>query len=416
MLSKRDTEKNLKISQSNNLILEKLIKVLLYFAVLLAIFPIPKQLYLHVLNASALFLVLIVNFLNKRVKLREGFTAYTSILLVWLLMSGLSILYAESKILSLQRTLVLYTAIIYTVAINVYIRDRNILDKIIKIFVISNVVHIVISLFEILTHKYLFTTHKDIIPSLIEKNNPISFFNNPNDLSIFLLFSSLMIFFLSKNILTRYAKWTIITLNLFLMFKSKARLAILTLMIAIAAYIFYKIRSYKWRKTIVYFAYVAVIGLALLAGIFVLQILDIESNDISLMQRLNYMKNGFLYLRDTNGFGIGAGNIPYYFENKPYYNVYGIFQMHNWWIETMVEYGVFFFALYFVWYIKSLFKSLKGMQRHFENEILGFTTVFYTCFVIAAVVPSTIYPFMWVWIINALVSLLLEKNYRFISD
>ena len=416
MLLKISTEENLKISQSNNLILEKVIKALLYFAVLLATFPIPKQLYIHVVNASVLSLVLISNFINKRVKFKDAFNSYTCILLVWLLMSAISVLYAESKILSIQRTMVIYTAITYTVAINIYIQNRQILDKIIRIFIVSNLVHVLISLFEILTNKYLFTSHKDIIPSLIEKNNPISFFNNPNDLSIFLLFCSLLVLFLSDNILARHDKQIILVINLFLMFKSEARIAILTSMIALASYIFFKIKSYKWRKAIAYFVYIAAIGFTLLFGIFLMQILDMESNDISLMQRLNYMKNGLLYLKDTSGFGIGAGNIPYYFTNKPYYNVYGIFQMHNWWIETMVEYGVFFFALYFTWYLKSLFRSLQGMLKYFENEVYGFLTAFYVCFVIAAIAPSTIYPFIWVWILNALASLLLEKNYRFTND
>jgi len=67
---------------------------------------------------------------------------------------------------------------------------------------------------------------------------------------------------------------------------------------------------------------------------------------------MNLIRNGLVFLSSTFGFGVGAGNIEYWMEHNPVYNTSSITNMHNWWIEILVAYGVIIFILYIVFFAK----------------------------------------------------------------
>jgi len=79
--------------------------------------------------------------------------------------------------------------------------------------------------------------------------------------------------------------------------------------------------------------------------------------------RINLIKNSLIFLGRTGGFGVGAGNVEYWMGNFPIYNTRGITNPHNWWDEILVDYGIFIFAGYILFYL-GLIARLYKIHRH----------------------------------------------------
>nr|BAL60203.1 hypothetical conserved protein [Candidatus Acetothermum autotrophicum] len=71
----------------------------------------------------------------------------------------------------------------------------------------------------------------------------------------------------------------------------------------------------------------------------------------SIGARINLIKNSLIFLIRTGGFGVGAGNAEYWMEHFQVYPTYSIINPHNWWVEILVQYGVFIFVGYLLFYL-----------------------------------------------------------------
>lgn len=72
--------------------------------------------------------------------------------------------------------------------------------------------------------------------------------------------------------------------------------------------------------------------------------------------RINLIKNSLIFLTRTGGFGVGAGNAEYWMEHFQVYPTYGITNPHNWWAEVLVQYGVFIFTSYLLFYLSLIIR------------------------------------------------------------
>jgi len=79
--------------------------------------------------------------------------------------------------------------------------------------------------------------------------------------------------------------------------------------------------------------------------------------------RINLAKNSLIFLGRTGGFGVGVGNAEYWMSNFPVYNTRGITNAHNWWDELLLDYGVFIFMGYVLFYLSLVAKLYKIYQR-----------------------------------------------------
>jgi len=82
--------------------------------------------------------------------------------------------------------------------------------------------------------------------------------------------------------------------------------------------------------------------------------------------RINLIKNSLVFLGRTAGFGVGAGNAEYWMSNFSVYDTRGITDPHNWWDELLVNYGIFIFAGYVLFYL-GLIRQLYRLHRHLSN-------------------------------------------------
>ena len=76
--------------------------------------------------------------------------------------------------------------------------------------------------------------------------------------------------------------------------------------------------------------------------------------------RASLIRNSFIFVIKSSGFGVGAGNAVYYMKNFAIYDIHGIPYIHNWWIKVLLEYGILIFVGYIMFYLILLFNLYKS--------------------------------------------------------
>jgi len=120
--------------------------------------------------------------------------------------------------------------------------------------------------------------------------------------------------------------------------------------------------------------------------------------------RMNLVRNGLLFLYSTVGFGVGAGNSEYYMANFAHYNTAGILNPHNWWLEILINYGIFIFIGYVIFYIeiiRNLWKIYRRKQTREEKMICEALLVSLVGFFFSSISSSSIMAFKPQWLLFA---------------
>jgi len=123
-----------------------------------------------------------------------------------------------------------------------------------------------------------------------------------------------------------------------------------------------------------------------------------------LAPRFNAIRNGFVFFVNSFGFGIGPGNAEYHMAHFPVYYTYGVLNMHNWWIEILVNYGLLIFLGYVVFYlslIAGLYRSYKKLNDTSEKMICEALLVGLVAFFFASMSSSSIMALSLQWIFFA---------------
>ncbi|SFS33837.1 O-antigen ligase family protein [Marininema halotolerans] len=82
-----------------------------------------------------------------------------------------------------------------------------------------------------------------------------------------------------------------------------------------------------------------------------------QSRDQSVSIRKNLILHGLHFLKDSHYMGVGAGNIEFYMKDAS--GVGTKVNMHNWWVEILVNFGVPIFLLYMGLYGWLLWRLLR---------------------------------------------------------
>ena len=133
--------------------------------------------------------------------------------------------------------------------------------------------------------------------------------------------------------------------------------------------------------------------------------IDLSADKGSDFVRLNLIKNGFIFLYRTCGFGTGAGNIEHWMSNYGVYYTSDILNMHNWWMEILVSFGVFIFALYLIFYIKLIIDMLHKYKINNNKMNKTLSISFISCmaaYVIGSISASSNISAEWLWVFWAI--------------
>jgi len=201
---------------------------------------------------------------------------------------------------------------------------------------------------------------------------PTGVFHNPNDYASFLVLSIPFVISLfrdEKRILFRFLGMEIVAGAIYLIVVTGSRANILAVLLELT--IFLLLINIKQKIKLVIILIVCLLILLIILSVPIKVFLSQMMGQIgsianqtefkigSISVRLNLIRNGLSFLRSKAGFGVGAGNFEYYMSNFAIYDTKGIINSHNWWLEILVNYGIFVFVGYMIFYLSIIRKLRK---------------------------------------------------------
>ena len=134
--------------------------------------------------------------------------------------------------------------------------------------------------------------------------------------------------------------------------------------------------------------------------------LDIDINSLnSGGVRVNLILNGVLFLFQTAGFGVGAGNIEHWMATRSAFPTREITNIHNWWAEIFAAYGVAIFAFYIIFYsglFMNFYKRYRFSKSRDERVIsLGLMGIL-VGFIVGSMSASSNISEEWLWVFFAI--------------
>lgn len=215
------------------------------------------------------------------------------------------------------------------------------------------------------------------------RHTPTGFRWNPNDLAVTMLIVLPFFLFYRKRVVALTGTFLSLVIILF----TGSRGALIGLFVMSCAFVFLYLNRKQKIRTIA----VATVGLLILFAAspllktqYPVKYREISTttdalnkylftdhehvNDTSSITiRQNLVSNGLRELKNTYGLGVGAGNsVRVQMEND---NTHGVYSMHNFWIEILVEAGILFFILWCVWYFLLMRKVFFIGKRHPDDFI-----------------------------------------------
>jgi teichuronic acid biosynthesis protein TuaE len=118
--------------------------------------------------------------------------------------------------------------------------------------------------------------------------------------------------------------------------------------------------------------------------------------------RENLLKNVKIFIENTNGLGVGPGNAEIYMRDFFIYPTDGDVNIHNWWAEIFVEYGVLIFIGYILMFLYLMW-NLFIIRRKAEDQITCLiSSALFTSmcvFVLASISPNSFMTLNYNWLL-----------------
>lgn len=254
-------------------------------------------------------------------------------------------------------------------------------------------------------------------------SSPTGFMGNPNNLAVILV-TIIPFFWFSRNV---YVK-VLGTFSIFLIIvMTGSRGAFLAFLFGLFVFIFMKSKKIFFTMMIILIFSISFIDFFIeklkesevdklveiaTVGEALNQYLFEESNSsgsISIRQTL--IRNGLEALVDSNGLGVGAGASNAIQEKKGVFK--DVTSMHNFWIELLVEMGIFFFVLFVTWYLYTLFRLYFIFKKSNDALIKFFAGSFFcslTVFIVSNISASTVIYMLPIWLLYGFSLALIKIN------
>ncbi len=236
---------------------------------------------------------------------------------------------------------------------------------------------------------------------------PISLFYNLNDYATFIVtLLPFAIYFLinRRGVMSKIYYGFIAALDIYFIFVSGSRAAFLSFLVFFACLFFIWGEKRNVGRLFIPVLFVAAIVAVVASTAAREAIIEKLRNGLvdptgrSDNARINLIKNGLYFLSETYGFGVGAGNLYEWLNHRSIYNIGKLSFIHNWYLELMVTFGVYFFIVYCVFHMKLLLSIYKRSKA--ERRIYTVNTAVMTSFVLFSVMSisssSNIYS-EWIW-------------------
>ncbi|MEH7384297.1 O-antigen ligase family protein [Bacillus sp. JJ1521] len=250
-----------------------------------------------------------------------------------------------------------------------------------------------------------------------QKSIPTAVFTNENDFASFL---SISIFFFVALIMNgkvpilKIIGLLGIPLITYLILVTSSRANLLAVMLGLLFWFFFILRN-RQKMIVLYGAMILFVLANLLftdqlSKVYALgfeeihTLIEREETGNSVDIRENLLKNVAVFVGDTLGFGVGAGNAEYYMKNFQVYETFHNYNVHNWWAEIAVHYGVFIFIGYILLFIYLIYK-LYRINRETRNRNYRMISEALSCalvaFSLASISPNSFMALNYNWVLIA---------------
>jgi len=348
---------------------------------------------------------------------------------IWLVYSIMSLGWAASKSDAIRHVIILFTSVSLIFFAAYYFRKDQDLKNLYILWFGVFCSFILLGSWEHLTGHHLpFSLYYGETRSWL-MYCPTGVFYNPNDYATFLAISipfALSLIRYGKSMQIQIAGLGAVTAAIYLIVEIGSRANILAMMLELAfSFMFLSNLRQKIKISIAVFIVVgicffifpdAVLGFF---STFAWQLNSIDTqaklDSGSVATRANLIRNGLEFLYDSAGFGVGAGNAEYWVSNFARYDTEGVINLHNWWLEILVNYGIIIFAGYvamYFWLIWSLLRNLKVARDSWERMIGEALLVALIGFALASVSSSSIMGFIPSWMLLAFIMAFLNHMHR----
>lgn len=371
------------------------------------------------------FSLCIVMFFNNDQRLRfysgKLSSSYASFYLFWLFYSLISVAWSQSITGWLKANIFIGIGVFTILFIHLFMKEKKDILNLFKSLAAGVSLHVILGLFEILTGRYIWandyfmTKYRPQYASVLNRY-PISIYANHNDYATVLLMGSFIFIFMirhTKKITIKSWYFIMLLSSIFLINQTESRANLLALYIGISVMgivYFSSIIRKKWLISgtigVIVLSLFGIIASSNLREKILSVIYMIKGNVVydgsSNMTRMNLIKNGFYFLRETFGFGVGAGNIEHVMQSNPPYQIGTIIHMHNWWMEILTGYGIIIFALYLIVYF-SMMRRAYTYYRHSRDSFIRKASLsiigYLSAFVLSSISSATNIINEWQWIV-----------------
>ncbi|ASB87159.1 O-antigen ligase family protein [Bacillus sonorensis] len=254
---------------------------------------------------------------------------------------------------------------------------------------------------------------------LYKQHYPTSVFFNQNDFATFLAISFFFYLSFFKNIKNSYLKIAGLLLaccSVYLIFLTGSRASILGILAGLALYAFILLPRLLKRWVLIAAAAGFIAFAALFAGkitnvVYTLFFAPQTAHDFSEplpsnVARANLLKNAGHYVLDTYGFGVGAGNVPYYLEHHALFDTDQVVEVHNWLVEIMANFGVIMMLGYITMYLYVMLALYRFYKKRLASRyklLLEGLLAALLSFLVSSISPSSISNLFFHWVFLALV-------------
>lgn len=376
----------------------------------------PIHLFPYRFLLLILWAVLVVDILNNNGWLDLSHIRVKRYLLffaLWLAYALLSIIWSVDQVAALKNIIFLFMGISIVFFLVYVIRDLSHLKWLYWLWLLIFISLIPIGIWEVLTGNHLGMS------SLLERDKfmmrfaPTTVFTNQNDYAAYIALTMPMILVWIRyypKLYSRALGFLVLIAGLLLLIMTTARSCYIAVFMGLA---FWFIFLLQMKAKIKVLAICILMGLAFADQLQVgLPVVESQMNSLSVVGsqtgegmsdtiRLNLIKNALYYTIQSVGIGVGAGNAEYYMEHYAIYPVGLIINVHNWWAEILVNYGVLIFTGYVVLYgaiFLHLWLAYKRGINPTEKMLCEALLVGLVSFFMASIASSSIVAFSPQWI------------------
>lgn len=372
----------------------------------------PARIFILLLWVVFIIRSLIVNKINySHIKARN----YLLFLFAWFILSVFSALWADSLTDVIRHSFFIFNGISLVFFVAWYLRDIDDYRIFVYLWLLVLIPLLALGYWNLLTGNYL---ENALTRGIIRGTNfyyPTAVFSNTNDFATYLALSIPFILIPMNNIRSKLNLTLGIPLllfTLFLLLMTSSRANFLAIIMGLTFWFFFLIKA-KEKIKIALACFLIILALSisfssqtqLLWNDFCEQIGSVairpENQGYSDSIRTNLIRNGLILLVNHSLIGVGAGNTEFHMERFGVYSTGGITNMHNWWIEILVNYGIMFFIAYVMFYIK-MFRTLwlfrKQARDKWQINLLDIALTGMVIFILASISSSSVMAFHPQWV------------------